>query len=76
MSEWFRRFKEMLDLALSQDGCSSEVGSMMLALHDKSTLATAEAKQLVTTVLARIIKPVVEEAAKPSGEVRFVVEGA
>ena len=73
-SEWFRRFKEMLDLALSKDGDRSQIGSKLLQHHVTSTLAGVEETELARDVLEHIFKPALEEAAKPGeSDVRFVV---
>ena len=73
-SEWFRRFKEMLDLALSKDGDRSQIGSKLLQHHVTSTLAGMEETELARDVLEHIFKPALEEAAKPGeSDVRFVV---
>jgi hypothetical protein len=73
-SEWFRRFKEMLDFALSSEDLRKEVGSVMLGQHVSSTLATDEEKNLATAVLKSIFNPALEKAPE-DGDVVFVVDG-
>lgn len=79
-SEWFRRFKEMLDFTFSKDEAQGVVGRTMVGQLASSTLATAEERKLAITVLERIMEPAlkdagVDEPAKPGeSDVRFVVE--
>lgn len=54
-SEWFGRFKEMLDLALSSDGNRIKLGIRLLEQHVTSSLAGIEEKQLALDVLAQIM---------------------
>lgn len=80
-SEWFRRFKEMLDLALAKDDdARSTVGIKMLALHVKSELAGDEEKNLAETVYTDILKAkldyvikMLDAAAKTGDDVHVVV---
>jgi hypothetical protein len=80
-SEWFRRFKDMLDMALDKnDGDRRAAGITMLSLHVKSDLAVEEEKKLADTVVTDIVKPKVDlvtktldAAAKAGDDVRLVV---
>lgn len=75
-SEWFRRFKDMLDMALNTDNAHSEVGIKMLALHVKSDLAGDEEKELAATVYEDVLREKRAEAAKAAeagDDVRFVM---
>jgi hypothetical protein len=83
-SEWFRRFKDMLDMALDKnDGDRRAAGITMLSLQIESDLAGEEEKELADTVFTDIAKPkadlvakTLDAAAKAGDEVRLVVVDA
>jgi hypothetical protein len=80
-SEWFRRFKDMLDMALDKnDEHRSAVGITMLSLHVESDLAGKEERELAVTVFTDLVKPkldyaikMLQEADEAGDKVRFVV---